>query len=107
MIKELQDLVFFGLKVMELVDKLADGFQLGDLGKILETAKAAPAGLKGAALALAEYKSMSDADALALEQFIQSNFDISNDSIEGVIEEALDLLIRLHSLAGKVLKKPV
>lgn len=104
MTSDLKALVFFGLKVMELVDKLSDGFQLGDLVKVLDVAKAAPA-IKGAVAALAEYKAMTDAEAADLEAYIQSNFDISNDAIELVIEEALDILVKLHSLAGKVLKK--
>lgn len=107
MTSNLKELVHFGLKAMELVDRLADGFQLSDLGKILDVAKSAPPAIKDAGAALAEYKAMSDAEALDLEAYIATDFDISNDAIEGVIEQALDILIKLHSLAAKVLKKPV
>lgn len=102
--KELKELVYFGLKCGELFEKLSDGFQLRDLQSVIAASVAAPSAIKDAKLAFDEYVAMSDAEAAELEQYIKENFNISDDLIEGVIYQVLDVLIELRSLAS-LLKK--
>lgn len=95
---ELKATVFLALKVIELVDALLDGFQLKDVAKIFAVITAGPTGLMDASKALQEYKAMTDAEALDLEQYIQASFNIPEDNIEKVIIDALDLLIKFRAI---------
>lgn len=102
----LKELVFFVLKTCEVIGGIADGVDLGDLAKLIAAGKAASPAFKDAALALAEYANMSDAQALELEQYCVDNFDLTQDNVEFAIESGLRVAIQLHDLAKLLLPKP-
>jgi hypothetical protein len=102
--KETKELLGFGFALVGVGVALSDGFQIGDLGKIVDAARQAPAGIAGAADALAEYAGMSDEEAVDLEAWVVANFDIPNDALEATIEGVLDVLIRIHGLAKLIVK---
>lgn len=104
--KELKELVGFVLTTSELVEDVADGVGFSTVGKLVETARSAGPGLKGAAEALQEYAAMTDAEAADLEAFVVSELDLADDKVELVIEQALKVAIELHALAGLIVKKP-
>lgn len=89
-----------GFSLGKVIEALADGFQFGDLGPILSAAKSIPGGLAAAPSALSQYFLMTDEEALPLEEWVVSEFDLSNDAVEAGIETALKVVIELHSLAG-------
>mgnify|MGYP001596944811 CR=1 FL=1 len=103
--KELKELVAFGLNCGELIAGLADGVGFDDIGKVVAVAKLAGSGMGGAAAALAEYAGMTDAEALELEKFVESEFDIANDKVELGIELALKTVIQLHEVVKLFLPK--
>jgi hypothetical protein len=94
-----------GFSLVKVVETLADGFQLSDLGPIVSAAKSIPGGLASAPKALGEYLNMNDADALPLEDWVVSNFDVKNETVEVAIETALKLVIELHALARLLVPK--
>ena len=89
-----------GFKFGNVLVALKDGFQLlKDVPPIVDAAKAVPGGLAAAPKALEEYLSMDDEEALDLEEWVVTTFDIPNDAVEAVIESGLRVVIQLHSLA--------
>lgn len=102
--QELKDVVGAGLTFIEAGFAVADGLDVSDVGKALEALKKLPE-LKKAPQALAEYKAMNDEQAKDLEDFVITEFDISDDKVEVVIETVLNSLIGLHSVAALILKK--
>ncbi len=96
--KELKELVGFGLSVGELVEGLAEGVSFDDVAKLIAVARQAGPGLNGAAAALGEYVNMTDAEAVDLEAYVESEFDLSSDSVEYAIESALKVAIQLRDL---------
>lgn len=105
-VQNLKELVGFGLSCGELVGALQDGFDLSDLGKVLEAAKRVGS-LKNARLALAQYLAMSDAEAQELEAYVIADFDIADDKVEAMIEAGLRVVIELHEVAALFIKIPV
>jgi hypothetical protein len=87
-----------GFSLGKVVEALSDGFSLSDLGPILTAAKAIPGGLAAAPAALAQYLGMSDEEALELEAWVVSEFDLKDDALEAGIETALKVVIQLHEL---------
>jgi hypothetical protein len=87
-----------GFSFGKVVEALADGFQLSDLGPILGAAKSIPGGLAAAPMALAQYLQMTDEEAAPLEAWVIETFDLKDDSVEHAIETALTVVIELHSL---------
>lgn len=99
-LSNLKSFLTMGFKLGGAFSALADGFQLlKDVGPLLEAAKAIPGGIASAPAALSEYLNMSDEQALPLEDWVVATFDIPNDAVEVAIEQALKVVIELHSLA--------
>lgn len=103
--KELKELVGFGLSCAELIAGLAEGVSFDDVAKLIAVARQAGPGLNGAGAALVEYANMTDAEALDLEKFVESDFDIASENVEVAIEAALKVAIQLHDLVKLVLPK--
>ena len=103
--KELKKLLGFGLSVIELVADISDGISFSIIAKLVAVAKDAKVALSGAQAALDQYKAMSDAEALELEQFVQDELDISQDNVEAMIESILSWVIQLHSIFQQLLPK--
>lgn len=98
-VKELKELVAFGLSAGELVAGLLDGVGFDDVAKVVKTGVLAAAAIPVAHDALLEYANMTDAEAEDLESYVVTNFNIDNADVEKAIESALTLLIKLHDLA--------
>lgn len=96
----LKSFLQMGFKLGSVISALSDGFQLlKDLGPIVDAAKSVPGGLAAAPQALYQYLNMTDEEAVALEDWVVATFDIPNDTVEVAIEQALKVVIELHSLA--------
>jgi len=103
--QNLKEIVDFGLSTGEVIAGLQDGVDLKDLGPALSAAKKAPAALKDASLAWDEYCDMDDAEALELENFVVTEFDIPNDKVEEAIERGFKIACELRALIP-LFKKP-
>ena len=104
-ISNIKELVDFGLSAVELVSSLADGVSFGDLGPAMATAKKVQPALKDAHLAWPEYQDMDEVEALELESFVESEFDIPNDKVEVAIEQGLKVAVALRELASMFKKQ--
>lgn len=102
-IEKLKALVGLGLSVGELVAELSDGFDFGDLPEIVAAAREAKA-LGGAAAALQEYLDLDDAEKMEMTEFVIAEFDLKNDNIEAIVEQAVAVAIQLSDLAALLLK---
>lgn len=98
---ELKEVLGLILSAIEAGFAFADGFQFSDVAKGIEAIKKLPA-IKKAEAAFNQYKSMSDQEALELEDFVVTEFDVSDDKVEQVIEGALKVVIDLHAVAGLI-----
>lgn len=105
--KELKKLLGFGMSVIELVADISDGIGFSIIAKLVQVAKEAKPALAGAEAALAQYKAMSDAEAVELEQFVQDELDISQDKVEAMIESILSWIIQLHGIFDGLMQKKV
>lgn len=94
------------LSVTELVFSVADGFSFGLIGKLVDVAKKAGPALAAAPQAALQYMQMSDDEALDVENYVVAEFDIENDKVEAVIEQALKVAVELRSLVALFVKKP-
>lgn len=104
---QIKSLVGLAFSVIELVASLAHGFNFGVIGKVVQIAKEIGPGLAAAPQALAQYVAMSDADALDLENWVVSEFDIDDNNVEAAIEGALKVAIELHGLIKFLVPKAV
>lgn len=104
-LRDLKELVFFGLKAGELIAGIADGIDFSDVSKLIAAGKSAGPAFKDAKNALAEYSSMSDEEAKGLEDYVTANFDIADDKVEAGIKGALNVAIELHGLVGLITPK--
>lgn len=95
------------LSVVELLFSVADGFSFGLIGKLIDVAKKAGPALAAAPAAALQYLNMTDAEALDVEEYVAVEFDIADDKIESVIEQALKVAVELRSLVALFVKKPV
>lgn len=99
-LNELKEVVLAILKIAELVEKLADGFQLSDLLKLYEVAKAFPAALKNVDQALEVYTKMTDAEAVDIEMYARENFNLSDDTVEAFLLQGFNIIIELRGLVS-------
>ena len=99
------EIMVFVLADVELVAGFSDGVGFDDVGRMVKAARAAGPAIKDAKLALEEYANMTDEEAKGEEEWVKTNFDIPDDSVEAVIETALSVAIQLHELAKLVVKK--
>lgn len=104
-IQNLKEILDFSISTGEVIAGLQDGVDLKDLAPALSAAKKAPAALKDADQAWDEYLDMDDAEALELENFVVTEFDIPNDKVEEAIERGFKVAIELRGLV-QMFKKP-
>lgn len=97
-IKNLQELVEFGIALGKLIDNAAHGVSFSQIGMLLDVVKKAGPAFQDADQALAEYKAMTDQEAFALENYIISNFQIPDEQIEAVIVQVLIFLVELRKV---------
>ena len=100
-IKELKELVKFGLKLGEALGKaLEDGkINLVDALKFLPVLKDLKIALEGASEIPAELKDLDEAELQELKVFIKDEFNLPDDALEAKIEMGLEVAVSLISLA--------
>ena len=95
-VKELKELVAFGLAFGMAVDKsLADDGKVtfADAGNLIQPIMKAPAAFGGADQALVELKALDDEGKKELNEFVKSEFDIHDDHVEAIVEEAISMAV--------------
>ena len=90
-IEDLKDVVKAGLS---LGQALSDGIQISDLGALMDV----PDAIVGISNVPAEIADLDEAEKEELQQFVKANFDIADDNMEEIIEEAVVLAISLYKL---------
>lgn len=103
--KELKELLLAVLKLGELIEGLADGVGFEDVSKLIALGKSAGPGLKDAKQALSEYANLTDAQAIELNAYVGSSFDLADDKVEAAVETGLKVAIELHELAKLFVKE--
>lgn len=106
-ITELKELLAFGFKLQKaILSSLEDGKVnvLVDAPKFLPALLAAPKAFGGINLILKEVGYMTDEGRTELVDFVSSEFDITDDQLEYLIEDTLDELLRLVKVAQRYAK---
>lgn len=106
-IKELKELLDFGLSLGMAVDKsyANDGkITLIDAALLLTPAMKAPAAFSGLDIALLELKDLDDAEKQELQEHVKASFDIADDKLEAIVEGALSVAISVAKVLA-LLKK--
>lgn len=99
--ENIKAVVGLGIGVAELVDSVADGVSIGDLLKVvgvLKEVKPAIDAIKSGGV-LAEYKALDDASRASLNAWFDSEFDLKEDKIEAVVEQAFSVVVQLSELS--------
>jgi hypothetical protein len=107
-IKETKELVGFGILTVKAVfNSLADG-KIGfeDAWRMIEVLQKAQPALEGVAIIPEELKDLDGPEVDELKKYILTEFDIPNDALEYVIEDALMIGLALARLYSKVKKLP-
>lgn len=99
-IKELKELTSFVVALVQaIVSSLEDGkVGLSDLWKLFAVLRKAAPAFKNVAAIRLELADLSDAEKDELRKLIEEEFDLSNNVLEGFIEEALKAAISLLDL---------
>lgn len=103
-ITELKELLAFGFKLQKaIMSSLEDGKVnvLMDAPKFLPALLAAPKAFGGVNLILKEIGDLSDEERAELVAYVSSEFDITDDQLEYLIEDTLDELLRLVKIAQR------
>jgi hypothetical protein len=107
-IKETKELVGFALLTAKaVVNSLADG-KIGfeDAWRMIEVLQKAQPAFEGVAAIPTELGDLDNVEVDDLKKYILSEFDIPNDALEYVIEDALMIGLALARLYTKVKKLP-
>ncbi len=103
-IEEVKAVVKGPLALAELVDALADGVGLTDIGSLIKagaSVKPMIAAIKTGKL-IPELKDLDEAEKAELKKFIAENFNLKDDEIELKIELALSVVVDLTDLLNVV-----
>jgi hypothetical protein len=104
--QEIKDLLNFGSSVATLIDSVAKGVNLSEVGQVLKVIQQAPGALREAPLAFNEYLSLDDAGRADVEAYIATLFPLAEAHVAAAIKEVLDVVVSLSNVAA-LLKKPV
>lgn len=101
---ETKEAVLFGLAIAMAADKsLSDGsIGWSDAVNLVDVFMKAPAGLKGIGEIPAELKDLDATENEALKNELKAAFDIADDKLEGIIENALAITLDVGSLLAKL-----
>lgn len=99
-IAELKSVIGLGLALGELVESLADGVGLSDIGSLLSVAKKVSPAITAikSGLLLPELKDLSDLEKAELKSYVANEFVLKNESLELAIEKGLHVAIDLSEL---------
>jgi hypothetical protein len=103
-IKETKELVKFGISVGESIDlSLADGkIGLDDAMNFYNAVLSAGDAFKDISKVPAELGDLDQEERDELLAFVEAEFDIANDKLEAVIEEALKTALQVYKLVETV-----
>lgn len=106
-LKDTKELVKFVIGLGEAVDKsLADGrISIGDLRHFMNPLMDAGDAFSDISNIPAELKDMTQEESQELLEYIRKEFDIENDKIEKVIENSLQILVKLYEVIELVRSK--
>lgn len=99
-VQELKDVCALAIGVAELLDNVADGVSLGDIISVvgvLKKVKPAVDAIKSGK-ALEEFRALDDMAKAEVGNWFNEEFEISNDKVESVIEQAFVSLLALNEL---------
>lgn len=102
--KELKEVVKFSITFGEAADViLADGhFKIEELGLLMAPLMQLPAAVEGAGKI--KMSELSAADKAELVAFVESDLDIASDKTEAIIEQGLELVVKISEYV-KLFKK--
>lgn len=104
----IKDVVSPVIAVGHLIDSAADGVSLGDIMGVvgvLKKVKPAIDAIKSGKL-VDEYKALDETGKAELAAWFNSEFDITNDSVEAAVEQAWVVVLGLSELV-KLIKPTV
>lgn len=103
-VKELSEAVRFVCSLASVaVDAAADGqVTLGDATKLLPLLYTVPTALDGLDEAVSEAKDLSSDELAEIIAAAKEALDFENDATEAVVEEAIDVALKLYSLISKI-----
>lgn len=99
-IVEVKEVLGLGIAVGQLVESLADGVGISDIGKLIAVVRKAPAAVNAikSGKVLPEIKDLDDAEKAELKAYAASEFDLADDKVEAAIEAGLFIAIDLCDL---------
>ena len=99
-IEEVKLALGLGISVGELVESLADGIGLSDIGKLVSVVKHAPSAISSikSGKIIPELKDLDEAEKTELKDYLKEEFDLSDDNLEAKIEAGLFVVIDLCGL---------
>lgn len=109
---ELQDIdklkaaIKFGIDLgQQIKEANKDGWQWTDSLGFIDDAAKVPGVIKSGPEMLLELKDLSDVEREELKVYVQTEFDIPNDDLEFVIEDALNISFSIVSLITRIPKR--
>lgn len=106
---DIKTVLAYGFQIEAFIKGITAGFNLfsipGDVIGLIKLIVDAGSALASAPGALAQWASLSDADAQDLEAFVVANYGSTPDAVDSDIEGVLNFMIALHSVIGWVLQK--
>jgi hypothetical protein len=103
--KETRELLDLLIESGNFIGKAMEDGKIGfsDAFYVLGVLKKIGPAVKGVQLVPAELQSATPEELDGLRDYIKKKFDIPQDKIEGVVEHALEILIRVAKLIGQFL----
>ncbi len=101
--KETKELLKLGIELQKaLTDSLEDGkVNLLDLGEFIPVIAAAGKAIDGIGKVKAELSSMTPDQKAELKAYVSSEFDLSDDQLELLIEDTLNTLLEIYELTKR------
>lgn len=98
--QEVKDVVAGALGVSSLIEAVADGISIGDIGELVQAARKVPAAIAAikSGKLIPELKDLDDAEKADLKKWSVDECDLEDDKAEAVIEQVLSVAIDLSDL---------
>lgn len=101
-IQNLKKAAAFGLNLAEEIQKAgADGFTWTDSFGFIDEIAQIPGLLQSGNEIVAEFKDLTDVEKNELVVYLQAEFDIPDDKVEAIVEDALNLALTIVALINK------
>jgi hypothetical protein len=102
--KELSEAVRFICSLASVaVDAAADGrITIGDASRLIPLLATVPTALDGLDEAIEEAKDLSSEELAEVTEAAKEAFDLENDVTEELVEDAVDVVLKLYSIIQKI-----